>query len=245
MTTTLSVNVNRVALLRNSRDHRATPNLLELSRLVLEAGANGLTIHPRPDERHIRASDVGPLAALVAEFADAEFNIEGNPEHNLMALVAQHRPHQATFVPDAEGQSTSDHGYSVAELERIRPLIAKAKQCAGRVSVFVDTDNTVIAAAKACGADRVELYTEPYAVAAHSGTPHASLETFAKAATYARSIGLQVNAGHDLNLVNLPPFIAQVQPDEVSIGHALVADALRYGMADTVRRYLAAAKLSD
>jgi pyridoxine 5-phosphate synthase len=237
MPTALSVNVNRIALLRNSRDHGWTPDLIAMSRLILEAGAHGITIHPRPDERHIRTSDVAPLAALVKDFPQAEFNIEGNPEHNLMALIATNRPQQATFVPDSTTQKTSDHGYNVAHLERIRPLIAEAKKWAGRVSVFVDADHASIKAAKDCGADRIELYTEPYAE-----SPETTLNQFADAAKYARSLGLGVNAGHDLNLVNLPAFARAVQPEEVSIGHALIADALTYGITETVKHYLAVVK---
>jgi pyridoxine 5-phosphate synthase len=237
MPTALSVNVNRIALLRNSRDHGWTPDLVAMSRLILEAGAHGITIHPRPDERHIRTSDVAPLAALVKEFPQAEFNIEGNPEHNLMALIAANRPQQATFVPDSTTQKTSDHGYSVEHLERIRPLIIEAKKWAERVSVFVDADHASIKAAKDCGAQRIELYTEPYAEA-----PEATLQQFADTAKYARSLGLGVNAGHDLNLVNLPTFAQTVQPDEVSIGHALIADALQYGITGAVQRYLVAVK---
>jgi pyridoxine 5-phosphate synthase len=236
MPTALSVNVNRIALLRNSRDHGWTPDLIAMSRLILKAGAHGITLHPRPDERHIRTSDVAPLAALVKDFPSAEFNIEGNPEHNLMALIAANRPQQATFVPDSTTQKTSDHGYSVEHLEHLRPLITEAKKWAGRVSVFVDAEHASIKAAKDCGADRIELYTEPYAK-----SPASTLNQFADAAKYARSLGLGVNAGHDLNLVNLPAFASAVQPNEVSIGHALIADALQFGMADTVKRYLSAA----
>lgn len=238
--TKLSINVNRVALLRNSRDHGWTPDLQAVATLILEAGAHGLTVHPRPDERHIRASDVAPLAALVARYPGREYNIEGNPEHNLLAHVHAVRPMQATFVPDAVGQKTSDHGYSPEHSAAIAPLVADAKQSATRVSLFVDADPAAIDAAKAAGADRVELYTEPYAAAFHAGDWRASLERFARAAEHARSLGLGVNAGHDLNLDNLPPFIAEVAPDEVSIGHAVVGDALLLGIDEAVRRYLRA-----
>jgi pyridoxine 5-phosphate synthase len=242
MPTLLSVNVNRIALLRNSRDHGWTPDLFALSRLILEAGAHGITIHPRPDERHIRTSDVAPLAKLVAEFLHAEFNIEGNPEHNLMSLVAANRPQQATFVPDSTTQKTSDHGYSPEHAKRIAPLIAEAKRFANRVSIFVDADFASIDAAKAAGADRVELYTEPYAESLHNGRFEQTLKQFADAASHARTLGLGVNAGHDLNLENLPPFVRAVQPDEVSIGHALIADSLTFGIVETVKRYLSAIK---
>jgi pyridoxine 5-phosphate synthase len=240
MPTLLSVNVNRIALLRNSRDHSWTPDLIAMSRLILEAGAHGITIHPRPDERHIRATDVTPLAELVRQFPKTEFNIEGNPEHNLLPLIATNRPQQATFVPDSTTQKTSDHGYSPPHLAQIQPLIAEAKRYAERVSVFVDADIASIQAAKDCGADRIELYTEPYAEAANAENSAAVLKQFADAAKFARSIGLGVNAGHDLNLKNLPSFARDVAPDEVSIGHALIADALQFGMVETVRRYLAA-----
>ncbi len=216
--------------------------MFALSRLILEGGAHGITIHPRPDERHIRASDVAPLAKLVAEFPHAEFNIEGNPEHNLMALIAANRPQQATFVPDSTSQKTSDHGYSPDHAKAISSLIAAAKKSAQRVSIFVDADFASIEAAKSAGADRIELYTEPYAESLRNGTFDATLKQFANAAAHARALGLGVNAGHDLNLENLPPFVRAVRPDEVSIGHALMADALTYGMSETVRRYLVAVK---
>jgi len=240
MAVKLSVNVNRVALLRNSRDHGWTPDLTMLARKILEAGAHGITVHPRPDERHIRAGDVEPIARLVATFPGREYNIEGNPEHNLLEHVSRTRPTQATFVPDAVGQKTSDHGYGANDARRIAPLIEEARRYARRVSVFVDADPAAITAAKEAGADRIELYTEPYAAAFHAGEARPALARFAAAARHARSLGLGVNAGHDLNLDNLPAFIAEVAPDEVSIGHAVVADALLYGITETVQRYLAA-----
>ncbi len=216
--------------------------MFALSRIILEAGAHGITVHPRPDERHIRSNDVAPLAKLVAEFPQAEFNIEGNPEHNLMALIAANRPQQATFVPDSTTQKTSDHGYAPDHAKAIAPLIAEAKKSSKRVSIFVDADFASIDAAKAAGADRIELYTEPYAESLHNGLFEETLKQFADAAAHARSLGLGVNAGHDLNTENLPPFVRAVQPDEVSIGHALVADALTFGMHETVKRYLAAVR---
>jgi pyridoxine 5-phosphate synthase len=237
--THLSVNINRIALLRNSRAVQL-PDLARLTTLILAAGARGITIHPRPDERHIRADDVLPIAQLVARYPAAEYNIEGNPEHNLMPHLQAARPQQATFVPDSVAQATSDHGYSAHHLQTIAPLIAEAKRYAARVSVFVDADNTAIDAAKAHGADRIELYTEPYAVAAATGKDFAAvLAQFAKAARYARSLGLGVNAGHDLNQANLAAFIKAVAPDEVSIGHALISDALIDGISQTVRQYRA------
>ena len=237
----LSVNVNKVALLRNSR-HLGIPSVTRAAELCLQAGAQGITIHPRPDERHIRASDVTELAALMKAWPDREFNIEGNPFHNLMAHVRAVRPHQVTFVPDSEGQFTSDHGWTFPQdAERLRPLIAECKALGVRVSLFMDPLPEQMAAARAVGADRVELYTEPYA-AVH-GTPQqaAELARFAAAARAAQAAGLGVNAGHDLSQQNLPDFLRAVPGvQEVSIGHALISDALESGYAATVRGYLAA-----
>ena len=239
--TALSVNVNKIALLRNQRD-LAIPSVVGLSKLALEAGAHGITVHPRPDERHIRRHDVADLAALMKAWPNAEYNIEGNPFHNLMAIVRETRPQQCTFVPDSAEQSTSDHGWDfAADATRLAPLIDEARALGVRVSLFVDADPSAMAAAKAIGADRVELYTEPYAKA--WGTPDEAevLARFAATARASAAAGLGVNAGHDLSLDNLGPFLAAVPGVlEVSIGHALVADALALGMAETVRAYLAA-----
>ncbi len=235
----LSVNVNKVALLRNSR-HLGIPSVTRAAQLCLQAGAQGITIHPRPDERHIRASDVDELAVLMKAWPDREFNIEGNPFHNLMAHVRTVRPHQVTFVPDSEGQFTSDHGWSFPQdAQRLQPLIEECKALGVRVSLFMDPVPEQMAAARAVGADRVELYTEPYA--ASWGTPeHAvQLQRYAAAAQAALNVGLGLNAGHDLNLDNLPDFVRSVPGlQEVSIGHALMADALEMGYAATVRAYL-------
>ena len=235
----LSVNVNKVALLRNSR-HLGIPSVTRAAQLCLQAGAQGITIHPRPDERHIRASDVDELAVLMKAWPDREFNIEGNPFHNLMAHVREVRPHQVTFVPDSEGQFTSDHGWSFPQdAQRLHPLIEECKALGVRVSLFMDPEPEQMAAARAVGADRVELYTEPYA--ASWGTPeHAvQLRRYAVAAQAALDVGLGLNAGHDLNLDNLPDFVRAVPGlQEVSIGHAFMADALEMGYAATVRAYL-------
>lgn len=236
--TALSVNVNKVALVRNTR-HLGIPSVTRAAQLCLEAGAQGITIHPRPDERHIRGTDVYELAELMQAWPQAEFNIEGNPTQNLMDFIRQVRPHQATFVPDSEDQFTSDHGWTFPQdAERLRPLIAECKALGVRVSLFMDPAPEQMAAAKAVGADRVELYTEPYA--ASWGTPqHAEqLRIYAAAARAALDVGLGINAGHDLNRDNLPAFVAQVPGvAEVSIGHALIADALELGYAETVRGY--------
>ncbi|NRF66849.1 pyridoxine 5'-phosphate synthase [Aquincola sp. S2] len=236
--TALSVNVNKIALLRNTR-HLGIPDVVALSRQALEAGAQGITVHPRPDERHIRAHDVGELAALLKQWPEVEYNIEGNPFHNLMGFVREFKPHQVTFVPDDAGQFTSDHGWSFpADLARLQPLVAEAQALGVRVSLFMDPLPEAMAAARATGAERIELYTESYA-SAH-GTPQqaAVLARFAAAADAALAAGLQINAGHDLNRANLADFLRAVPGVlEVSIGHALVADALELGLAETVREY--------
>lgn len=242
----LSVNINKVATLRNTR-HLGIPSLTRAATQCLQAGAQGITVHPRPDERHIRATDVTELAALLKAWPGREYNIEGNPFHNLMDFVRAVRPQQVTFVPDAEGQFTSDHGWRFPQdAERLRPLVAEAQALGARVSLFMDADPAAMAAAKAVGADRVELYTEPYAAA--WGTPQqaAQLERFRAAAQAALDCGLGVNAGHDLNRDNLSAFVRTVPGlSEVSIGHALLADALELGYTATVQAYLACIAYSD
>ena len=239
MKTALSVNVNKVALLRNSRAN-GLPSVLHACTLALQAGAQGITIHPRPDERHIRRSDVGDIAQLMQAWPGREFNIEGNPLHNLMDIIRAVRPHQATFVPDSIEQSTSDHGWDLAaQGETLRPLIAECRALGVRVSLFMDADASAMAAAKTLGADRVELYTESWATACGQANEAAVLGAFQAAARAAAAAGLGVNAGHDLNLHNLAAFAAAIpELDEVSIGHALIADALELGMAGAVAAYL-------
>ncbi len=241
--TALSVNVNKIALLRNTR-RLGIPDLVELSRQALQAGAQGITVHPRPDQRHIRPDDVPALAALLRQWPHAEYNLEGNPFHDLLtfaaALVDGGQPlHQLTFVPDSVEQFTSDHGWRFPDdAERLRQPIAEAHRLGVRVSLFVDADPASMAAARDCGADRVELYTEAYARA--HGTPDqpAMLARYAATAEAALAAGLQVNAGHDLNRDNLSDFLRAVPGVvEVSIGHALVADALEFGIGETVRAY--------
>ena len=242
--TALSVNLNKVALVRNTR-HLGIPSVTRAATLCLQAGASGITVHPRPDARHIRADDVRDLAALLQDWPGREFNVEGNPFHNLMDCVADLRArnlpvHQVTFVPDGEGQFTSDHGWSFpADAQRLAPLIAQAHALGLRVSLFMDAEPSAMQAAKAVGADRVELYTEPYAAAWGTGDQAAQLARFAAAAQAALDAGLGVNAGHDLNRDNLAAFVQQVPGvSEVSIGHALIADALELGYAATVEAYL-------
>jgi pyridoxine 5-phosphate synthase len=236
--TALSVNLNKVAHLRNTR-HLGIPSVTRAATLVLEAGAQGITVHPRPDERHIRAADVAELHALLARWPQVEFNIEGNPFHNLMDFVRAVRPHQCTFVPDDVGQFTSDHGWRFPQdAGRLKPVIEEAKALGVRVSLFMDPEPEQMRAAREAGADRVELYTETYA-SAH-GTPRQAevLAGFVQAGRAALAAGLGLNAGHDLNRDNLAEFLRAVPGvQEVSIGHALIADALELGYAETVRAY--------
>lgn len=238
--TALSVNLNKVALLRNSRTI-GIPSVLHAARLALEAGADGITVHPRPDGRHVRAPDVAELSALLAQWPACEFNIEGNPFHGLLDYVEQVHPQQCTFVPDETGAFTSDHGWNLpADNERLAPMIERAHAVGARVSLFMDPEPAAMAHAAALGAQRVELYTEPYAAAFGTAEKGAWLARYAAAATAARAAGLGVNAGHDLNLQNLAAFLRVVPGvDEVSIGHALIADALEFGLAATVRKYQA------
>jgi len=238
--TALSVNLNKVALVRNTR-HLGIPSLVRAASICLQAGAHGITVHPRPDGRHIRGDDVPALGELVGHHAGAEFNIEGNPFHNLMEFVRRLRPHQCTFVPDAEGQFTSDHGWDFpADAGRLRPLIQEARALGVRVSLFMDPRPESMAAVRDVGADRVELYTESYARAWGTVRQDEVLRQFAEAARAAQSAGLEVNAGHDLNRDNLADFLRAVPGvREVSIGHALIADALELGYEATVKAYLA------
>jgi pyridoxine 5-phosphate synthase len=237
----LSVNVNKVALLRNTR-HLGIPSVTRAATIALDAGAHGITVHPRPDERHIRAHDVHELHALLKNYPQVEFNIEGNPFENALDLVRAVRPDQFTLVPDDPAQSTSDHGWDLArDAQRLESIVAEVKRLGVRVSLFMDADPQAIARAADVGADRIELYTEPYARAFGTSREAEVLADFARAAHAAAAAGLGINAGHDLNQQNLPRFLAAVPGVlEVSIGHALVADALEAGLAATVRGYLAA-----
>ncbi len=254
MTTALSVNVNKIAWLRNSRAG-ARPDVVAAARTAIAAGAHGVTVHPRPDQRHILPADVEALANLLAgEYPHIEFNIEGNPAAGprdngypgFDRLIETARPHQATLVPDADAQFTSDHGWDLSDADRARRVaarIARYRAWGVRVSLFLDPVDDQIARAKACGADRIELYTGPYADAVdRHGLDHpetrACLDPYARAARHAAALGLGVNAGHDLNLDNLAAFVAVGGIAEVSIGHALIADALDFGLSTAVRKYL-------
>ncbi len=238
--TALSVNLNKVALLRNTRAN-GIPSVMHAARIALEAGADGITVHPRPDGRHVRAPDVAELAALLRDWPAAEFNVEGNPFHGLMDYVQQVRPHQCTFVPDETGAFTSDHGWDLpAQIEALRPAIEQAKALGVRVSLFMDPLPVAMEHAAAAGADRVELYAEHYAVAFGTPAQEETLVRYIAAAEAALRIGLGVNAGHDLNRENLASFLNSVpHVSEVSIGHALIADAIEFGLGPAVRLYQA------
>jgi len=241
----LSVNVNKIATLRNTRSLEI-PSVVRLSRIALLAGAAGITVHPRPDERHIRPGDVDDVATMLREFPQAEFNIEGNPFHGLIEHCRRVLPQQATLVPDSREALTSNHGWNLAEFDSIQrralqEAIDELHVVGCRVSLFMDPTPAQMPIARELGADRVELYTEPYAAAFARGDVKSELSRYASAAQAARDLGMGVNAGHDLNLENLPTFLGTVPGvDEVSIGHALIAQALELGLAETVRRYVVA-----
>lgn len=235
--TKLSVNLNKIALLRNQRDI-GIPSVTDSAKTVIKAGAHGITVHPRPDQRHIRFADVYDLAEIVA----VEFNIEGNPlTGKYMEIVRDVKPDQATLVPDAPGANTSDHGWDLHVAKgHLAPIIQELKQRGIRVSLFMDPDIAGIELAKDIGADRVELYTEPYARAFRNNeNVDETLNQYAEAARAALDIGLGLNAGHDLNLKNLGKFLTAVPGIlEVSIGHALIAESLEMGLYNTVKEYL-------
>ena len=234
--TNLSVNINKIATLRNARGENR-PCVTDAALDIERFGADGITVHPRPDERHIRRDDVYRLRPLLR----SEFNIEGNPTPEFVDLVLSVRPTQVTLVPDAPDALTSSAGWDVeANAEFLSSLVERFKEAGIRSSIFVDADPNVIRAAAATGADRIELYTKPYADA-YDCDPEAAVAPFAEAARVARSLGLGVNAGHDLNLDNLAFFSRSIPfLSEVSIGHALICDALYLGLEETVRRYKAA-----
>jgi pyridoxine 5-phosphate synthase len=237
----LSVNVNKIATVRNSRGGRL-PSVTDAVRVCIEAGAPGITVHPRADARHITAADVREVAALLAPYRSrVEFNIEGDPRPDLLALVHEVRPHQCTLVPVRPGEITSQAGWSIGTpRETMARTIAALKSDGIRVSLFVDPVPDPIRWAAEVGADRVELYTEPYARAFERGVDegHKSFGEYVAAAEYARTIGIGINAGHDLDLDNLVIFRRLPYLAEVSIGHALVSHALFVGLGQAVREYL-------
>ena len=238
MTCKLSVNLNAVAYLRNRRDV-PWPDVVKLGRIALEAGAAGLTIHPRPDERHIRRSDVPLLRALVDEFPACEFNIEGYPDADFMRLVEAHQPEQVTLVPDKPGQATSDHGWDFSTQHNfLGTTIDRLKKSGMRAAVFIDPDAAAPALAKSLGADRVEIFTGPYGGAADAEQAAREFKRVAATGKAAALAGLGLNAGHDLTRANLPALVkALPNLQEVSIGHGLFADAWEFGLAETVRLF--------
>ena len=242
--TKLSVNVNKVALLRNTRNI-GIPSVVGAAQACIDAGCDGITVHPRPDQRHIRPSDVDDLAAMLT----VEFNIEGNPfaeegdgYPGFLNTIRKIKPAQCTMVPDSPDQFTSDHGWDLRkDAERLVPVLSELKDLGIRSSLFMDADREQIERAGELGPDRIELYTEPYAAAFAAGDAAEQIERFAAAAAKATECGLGINAGHDLNLDNLPTFVREVAGVlEVSIGHALIGDALRMGYDATVKAYQAA-----
>lgn len=234
----LSVNVNKVATLRNSRGGRE-PDVLEAVSTCVAAGAPGITVHPRADARHIRVSDVYDIADLLKRSPDVEYNIEGDPRPDLLELVLKVRPTQCTLVPVKPGEVTSQTGWPAdTAVDELKSVVANIKKIGVRVSLFIDPAPEAVKWAAAVGGDRVELYTEPYARAFEEGRAEISLETYAKAAELAHAMGLGINAGHDLDLKNLTLFRLLPHLQEVSIGHALVSHALYVGLERSVRDYL-------
>jgi pyridoxine 5-phosphate synthase len=239
----LSVNVNKIATLRNSRGGK-WPSVREFSFAAMEEGAHGITVHPRPDERHIRETDVYELAELTA--GRVEFNIEGFPDDRYLRLVRETRPTQATLVPDPPDALTSNAGWDAQRhADLLRRVVAELKESAGRVSLFLEPELHQVEAAKATGADRIEFYTEPFAVAFEQGEGEASFAHFDRAAKLATEIGLEINAGHDLNLKNMVLMRRLTGLKEVSIGHAIVCDALWMGWRPTIRAYLEVLKREE
>ncbi len=236
--TALSVNVNKLALLRNSRG-RNFPDVAQFAERFLELGVHGITVHPRPDERHVRFDDLPVLAGIVSNYPGREFNIEGYPSEDFLQMVIAAKPHQCTLVPDAAEQLTSDHGWNLHQhLLWLQPKVALLKQHNIRVSLFLDPDPAQAVLAAATGADRIELYTESYAAAFATPAMGRVLEQCRLTTKAAVAAGLGVNAGHDLDLQNLPEFLAADDVLEVSIGHALIVECIEQGMEQVIRQYL-------
>lgn len=237
----LSVNINKVATLRNSRGG-STPSVVEAVRACVAAGVPGITVHPREDERHIRSSDVYEVAEVLGPLrAEVEYNIEGDPRPDLIEMVERVRPHQCTLVPVRPGELTSEAGWPEdTPTGPLRDVVARLHDAGTRVSVFVEAESEPIEWAEELGADRVELYTEPYARAFERGGEalEISIERYASACRHAHALGLGINAGHDLDLRNLPRFVTLPYLDEVSIGHALISRALFVGLEQVVAEYL-------
>lgn len=246
----LSVNLNKIALLRNSRGGKS-PELLLYAQQALQGGADGITVHPRPDGRHIRPSDISDLKNFLQEYPSAEFNMEGNPfgtnyrdYPGFLPLIEKYRPHQCTLVPDSDTQLTSDHGFDLGrDATRLKPVIERVKSLGVRVSLFMDPDLEQISRAADIGADRIELYTGPFAEAFANPTPGNDptrlFEQHCRASEHAHRLGLGVNAGHDLDQQNLQQYRHLPYLLEVSIGHALIADSLQNGFTATISAYKA------
>ncbi len=235
----LSVNVNAIAYLRNRREV-PWPDIVHLGRIALQAGAAGLTVHPRPDERHVRASDVPLLRDLLRkEFPGREYNIEGYPDERFLKLVEAHKPDQVTLVPDLPGQGTSDHGWNIPEHEALlRAVVARLKKGGMRVAIFVDPDPAAPAHAKTVGADRIEIYTGPYGGVFEPNAVKREFDKVVATGKAAATAGVDLNAGHDLTRANLPALVkALPNLKEVSIGHAIIADAMEFGLSETVKKF--------
>lgn len=232
----LSVNLNKVALVRNSRGHNV-PNLVQVAQDCIQFGADGITLHPRPDERHAKRQDIYDLAPIL----DVEFNVEGYPSESFLQMIEEVKPAQCTLVPDPPGVLTSNAGWdTIRNKHFLLDIILRLQSVGVRTSIFIETDLDRIAMAKEIGTDRIELYTEPYA-SQYPTDPQSAVEPFARAAAYAHELGLEVNAGHDLSQENLAWFAEHLPMlKEVSIGHALISDALYLGLEETIKRYQAA-----
>ena len=240
--TKLSVNINKIALIRNSRKGN-NPSLEFFSKKIIESGANGITVHPRPDLRHIRPDDLSDISLITKEL-DVEFNIEGNPYEERLGdypgflnLIDAVKPSQCTLVPDDSNQLTSDHGWNIhSEHNKLKDVLSYLKQNNIRSSVFIDPDISQLDAAKDIGVDRIEIYTGPFAEAFKKNDEN-TLATYREAIVYANEINLEVNAGHDLNLENLATLLSYGDIKEVSIGHALISESLIYGIENTIQKY--------
>jgi pyridoxine 5-phosphate synthase len=237
--TVLSVNVNKIALLRNSRG-RDFPSVIEFAKRVIGLGVKGITVHPRPDERHITRRDIRELTSFLADYPGVEFNIEGYPSEDFMELVLNAKPDQCTLVPDAPDQLTSDHGWDISAHESLLSnVLGRLRDADIRSSIFLDPDVEMVERVPSVGADRIELYTESYAQAFGSESQDAVLEKYRAAALRASQLGLGLNAGHDLDLANLGEFLTIPSILEVSIGHALIVESLHQGVDKVIARYLA------
>lgn len=236
--TRLSVNLNKIALLRNSRG-RNYPDMMQFAELAINAGANGITIHPRPDERHARFSDALLLKQLTKKYPERELNIEGYPSDVFIETILQIKPHQCTLVPDTPKQITSDHGWNLSDSHtQLNRAIAKLKQAGIRVSLFMDPDIEQIEIAKNLGIECIELFTEQWAKYYNTSSQKTVYEQYSTAIKAGQELGLRINAGHDLNLENIFDFLTISNVEEVSIGHALIVESLLLGFSETISRYL-------